>query len=358
MNAKPTVSIICPVFNREAFLQETIDSVRQQTFPQWELIIIDDGSADASVPIAQAASRSDTRILSLRRHDQKKGAPACRNIGMQRARGEYLVFLDSDDLLADYALKQRVEFMQGNPGLSFAVFPQLICHDSAGDSNILINVFSSPDDDLTRFLTFAGDQDVPWVVHGTIWRASSLREHDIYWDEALLGFQDVFFHLQALLAGFPYRKVEAAPDSYWRHHQGPRIGKSIQNPATNRSVERATTELVLLLRSKGLLNKRRKALLRQAFAYFGLIYLLQEQSNEAQNCFSRAGDVLESGPLYRLETSLLRACYSPFFRRVFARNFPRKALTSLVTGNYRRKIGLSRSSFLRTKYQAPDAATL
>src|SRR5829696_1947350 len=95
----PTVSIIIPTKDRAALLEQTLDSIRLQTYSDWEAIVIDDHSTDETIAQTTAASSHDPRIRVLSLTD-KSGAPAARNLGIAEARGEYVIFLDSDDLLA------------------------------------------------------------------------------------------------------------------------------------------------------------------------------------------------------------------------------------------------------------------
>lgn len=92
---KPSVSVIVPVYNAENTLRVCVDSVLGQTAADFELILIDDGSRDASGLICDAYAEQDDRIRVI--HQKNAGVSAARNAGMDQARGEYLLFVDSDD---------------------------------------------------------------------------------------------------------------------------------------------------------------------------------------------------------------------------------------------------------------------
>ena len=98
------VSIITPNFNRADLIIETAQSIFKQTFTNWEWIIIDDGSTDASMDVLQRLASEDSRIKVFQRNRAPKGACACRNIGVEISVGRYLIFLDSDDLLEPFCL--------------------------------------------------------------------------------------------------------------------------------------------------------------------------------------------------------------------------------------------------------------
>lgn len=101
------ISIIVPVYKVEKFIRECLDSVRRQSYQDWEMILVDDGSPDKCPEICDVYARLDSRIKVI--HQDNGGLSLARNAGICNARGEYLYFLDSDDLLPDDALKSLVE---------------------------------------------------------------------------------------------------------------------------------------------------------------------------------------------------------------------------------------------------------
>lgn len=98
----PRISVLVPVYKVEAYLQRCIDSVLAQDFQDWEMILVDDGSPDRCPQICDEAARKDPRISVI--HKENGGLPSARLAGFERAKGEYLVFLDSDDWLLEGAL--------------------------------------------------------------------------------------------------------------------------------------------------------------------------------------------------------------------------------------------------------------
>lgn len=103
------VSIIIPAYNRSDLIGETLDSIISQTYVHWECLVIDDGSTDSTVEVVTKYARQDSRIKLLQRPISKpKGANACRNIGLNAAQGEYVVFFDSDDLMTKNHIEVKV----------------------------------------------------------------------------------------------------------------------------------------------------------------------------------------------------------------------------------------------------------
>ena len=107
------VSIITPVFNSQYFLKECIESVISQTYKNWEMLIIDDCSKDASRKIINSFAKKEPRIRSFFLN-KNIGPAMARNIGLRNARGNYIAFLDSDDLWLSSKLEKQIFFMSTN----------------------------------------------------------------------------------------------------------------------------------------------------------------------------------------------------------------------------------------------------
>jgi len=107
------ISIITPVYNVEKFIVETIESVINQTYTNWELILIDDGSTDNSGDICKQYTEKDKRIKYF--YKTNSGQAAARNVGIKNAKGEYITFLDSDDLYSKDKLAQHFIDIIENP---------------------------------------------------------------------------------------------------------------------------------------------------------------------------------------------------------------------------------------------------
>ena len=103
---EPTISIILPIYNVEDYLSECLDSIAAQTFGHYELVVVDDGSPDGSRKIAESYAAADPRIRILTR--ENGGLGAARNTGIRAARGRFLTFVDSDDVLPPNALQSLV----------------------------------------------------------------------------------------------------------------------------------------------------------------------------------------------------------------------------------------------------------
>jgi glycosyltransferase involved in cell wall biosynthesis len=117
MNSEPLVSAIIIFLNGEKFLEEAINSVIEQTYTNWELLLVDDGSTDGSTGIAHsytAAWNGKIKYLEHENH-QNKGMSATRNLGLKHAKGEYIGFLDADDVWLPNKLEAQIEIFNKYP---------------------------------------------------------------------------------------------------------------------------------------------------------------------------------------------------------------------------------------------------
>jgi glycosyltransferase involved in cell wall biosynthesis len=108
MELKPSVSVVVPVHNRASKIAMALNSIRAQTYPNWEAIVVDDGSTDGSSQVVMQLADEDDRIL-LVRHSYRRGAQAARNTGIRNSHGKWIAFLDSDDQWLPESLEVRLE---------------------------------------------------------------------------------------------------------------------------------------------------------------------------------------------------------------------------------------------------------
>lgn len=127
----PLVSIIIPCYNQDKYLAETLESVSGQTYPNWECIIVDDGSVDDSAIIAGEFAKKDPRFIYV--HKKNGGVSSTRNLGIEVAKGQYIQFLDSDDLLDRRKIELSLSELSlpENKGVKMAISNfKMISHDS------------------------------------------------------------------------------------------------------------------------------------------------------------------------------------------------------------------------------------
>ena len=117
MTRSVRVSIVTPFLNPGRFLQECIESVVAQTYGEWELLLVDDGSNDGSLAIAQQYAVRYPENVRCFTHEggRHRGASASRNLGIHHARGEYLAFLDADDVYLPRKLEEQLPLLDAHP---------------------------------------------------------------------------------------------------------------------------------------------------------------------------------------------------------------------------------------------------
>jgi glycosyltransferase involved in cell wall biosynthesis len=261
VSALPLVSVVTPTKNRLALLRETMDSVATQTFPDWEHIVVDDGSDDGTADEVRMRAAADPRIRYLQRNNRMSGANVCRNIGIAESRAGLIVFLDSDDLLRPECLDRRVEIMQQNPVLDFTVFRAGVFVESVGDLQRLYHS-QNPGDDLLRFLTL----ECPWQTSGPIWRHAFLDKIGRF-DETVLSMQDLEMHVRALAARGKYICLPYTDhDIRGREDYTKTSMRHFRDPVYIEAAERVHEKFLEALIKSGLLTwSRQRALLGLTF---------------------------------------------------------------------------------------------
>lgn len=241
----PLISVITPSYNRADLVAEMLESLIAQTMDAWECVVVDDGSTDNSKDVISEYADRDSRVRLIERNREPKGAGTCRNIAVEEARGRFLLFLDTDDVLAPFCLQQRLEVMEGDERLDFAIFPMLIFDGNVDHADKLWNI-ETGEDDLLRLLRL----DPICGGTGTLWRRDSFMRMGM-WDEQLLMWQDIELHLRAFIGGYRYTKrFDLRPDGYLR--------------ATGGSMSRGAYHSREKLQSRASVVRKAVALLRQS----------------------------------------------------------------------------------------------
>lgn len=118
------ISIVTPVYNAASFIRQTMEMVKAQTYTDWELILVDDGSKDNSLEVIEAYLKEmpDERIRLIKK-GKNEGAALTRNRGIQEAKGRYIAFLDADDVWLRHKLQRQMEFMkEKDAGFVFSAY--------------------------------------------------------------------------------------------------------------------------------------------------------------------------------------------------------------------------------------------
>jgi glycosyltransferase involved in cell wall biosynthesis len=250
------VSIIIPYYNRGYIFKDTLDSILKQTYTNWEAVIVDDGSTREELNILNGLIVNDNRVKLLQRTTGTKGPSACRNIGIKASAGKYLLFLDSDDIITADCLYNRINYMQQNVVLDFAVFTQGQFKNTIGDNEkVFSKFFDTKEEYLKNFISDAH----PWQTSAPIWKKSSIEKIGGFREDYTI-MEDPELHIRALLAGLKFEVIKGNPDFYYR------ITDKTQEQETffwRQSILgriKFFEDIQLLLQQQGVFEKYKKAL--------------------------------------------------------------------------------------------------
>ncbi len=207
------VSIITPVYNGEKYLRQAIESVLNQTYHHWELVIIDDGSTDNTDSIIK--SYDDPRIKYT--YQENRGQAAALNHGLNLALGDYVTTLDADDWYPPNSLGDRVEFLNHNPNFGAVYGDGNYCNEVGENllkfSEHMPNGISGDVYDMLIVSPFYGTGATVLI------RKSTLDQNKIVYDETIFWCQDWDFYIRvAANATFGY--VNTITIQYRLHGEG------------------------------------------------------------------------------------------------------------------------------------------
>lgn len=214
------LSVIIPCYNNGEYLSEMLDCCLRQTYSDWEVIVVDDGSTDNTTPnIVEEYVAKDSRIKFFRRERTPKGSVVCRNIGFEHSVGDYIIHFDADDLISDTCFEKRVAFMESNPDCDYASFPAKSF--SVGEELPTLSsngrTYGVPvsGDILTDFLTC----NYSFSVWCNIYKRSAIE--NFQWDERVLIYTDFSYILPMILAGLKHKFSNIGEvDYYYRVSYG------------------------------------------------------------------------------------------------------------------------------------------
>lgn len=259
----PLVSVVVPTKNRLDYLRETLASLVAQTHSCWEAIVVDDGSTDGTAASLRHDWKHDPRIQPIFRPDHRPegGAQVCRNLGLSHARGDFVLFLDSDDLLSPDCLARRCAVLATDPTLDFVVGQCTQFDDAPSAGDPLWARWEPGQDDLDAFL---GVGQIPWQTSGPLWRRQALARVGP-WDERLVhAGHDHEFHVRALCRGLRHTKLTNV-DYHWRRPRRDSLSSldGFKQHHARGSMIDAYLAILASVATPSLLTARRAVLLRR-----------------------------------------------------------------------------------------------
>jgi glycosyltransferase involved in cell wall biosynthesis len=219
----PLVSIVIPTYNRAQLIKETLDSVMQQTYTNWECVIVDDGSDEPSITFIQDYIKKDESFSFFSRPAKHpKGPSSCRNYGVEKSTGDYLLFLDADDWLATDCLQNRVGFAKSNDEFDLFVFKTAMVYENQYCELLLRKGASAKQDYFELFKNGSS----PFYVHSCLWKRATFNSLGGF-DVQLKRLEDPDLHLRFFINnGKALSSMHSNADSYYRKQI---IGTSISD---------------------------------------------------------------------------------------------------------------------------------
>ena len=263
------ISVIVPVFNREKLLTATLQSVREQSLQSWECIIVDDGSTDNSLALIRSFCEQDRRFKLLQREREPKGAPTCRNIGWQNAKNDYIVFLDSDDLLAPWALEERFIFFEENKTCDYILSPAME-FSKTNNKHFKYRSNIGCREPLMEFLSF---QSV-WQTSCPTWKKSALETIN-GWDEEAMSWQDGELHIRALIKNITFKWSTEIPDIFLR------IDRDMHKITHERNYKKITNNVIIFKKILLKLDKENQKIFNKHIEIW--FYRLVENANKIES---------------------------------------------------------------------------
>lgn len=187
------ISIIIPIYNVESYLEECVQSVIAQTYTEWELILVDDGSTDGSAKIARNWQSRNSRIKYF--HKENGGVSSARNYGLDHSQGEYIMFVDSDDICHPQLLEKLIYFViEGNDIAGCTIAKS----EESGVVQNNIKYISENLISLDQIYTCFFNKGILHPPYGKVYRNDIIRKHNIRFVQNLQLGEDVLFNLEYL----------------------------------------------------------------------------------------------------------------------------------------------------------------
>ena len=208
------VSIIIPTYNRAHLIEDTLDSIRKQSYDNWECIIVDDGSTDDTEKRLDTYIKKDSRFKFYKRPEtMPKGANACRNFGFEKSRGDYINWFDSDDIMEPNKLEVQVKILEHDLDIPYCICQTKWIDKTTGAFLGLRAKQISSNQRFEDYILY----NIFWSILAPLWRRRFLEEHDLTFDETLHQSQEYDFHIKALSINTNYKAIDDALVAMFRH---------------------------------------------------------------------------------------------------------------------------------------------
>ena len=202
------ISIIVPVYNVEKYLDKCIQSILSQSYRDFELLLIDDGSTDTSGSICDKYASMDTRVRVF--HKENGGVSSARNLGIKEAIGDWITFIDSDDWIYADLLKSYINHFSYHADLYIQGFI-----DSNGNQFVEKEAFWNGDDLIVKIDNI--EHQLIGFVWNKLFRASIIKNNQLFFDEKITMIEDLLFVYNYMIHADSVLNIPHINYYYWRH---------------------------------------------------------------------------------------------------------------------------------------------
>lgn len=231
----PLLSIIIPIYNAEKYLSRCITSIQSNTFSDWELILVDDGSTDNSGDICDTFSKKDGRIKAI--HQQNSGQSKARNNGMSQAHGQYITFVDADDEISKDVFSLNISYMENHLDVDFLQYPTIWnCNTSESRKDTTQSMTIRVFEDI--FVSYYNNSPLNFSVWNKIFRHKTIK--GINFVSGRL-YEDKLFLLEVIRKS---KMVYLSQDGEYYYYKYPE--SSINRPTFLRRISWVESEYILL----------------------------------------------------------------------------------------------------------------
>src|SRR5690554_1220660 len=231
-------SVIIPIYNAASYLDECLQSVLGQSHTDFELLLINDGSTDASLEICNKFAQLDKRVQV--HHQENKGQGSARNLGLREAKGNYILFVDSDDAIAEDTLELNYKILENNPKIECLQFPIYMKYGTP-DAYLKKEeeqLYEASKSNIKNLILVDGV--ISWIVCDKIFKRDRIQ--DMYFREDIK-YEDNYFMMEYIQKLNNFYLSEKGV--YYYYHRT----DSTTTSAITELKERSTTEVLYLILS-------------------------------------------------------------------------------------------------------------
>ncbi|MDO5826583.1 MAG: glycosyltransferase [Methanosphaera sp.] len=227
------ISIIIPVYNKERYLDKSLQSIIGQSFKDYEVICVDDGSNDLSLTILEEyANEKDNFKVFAKKNE---GPGSARNLGLSKASGEYIIFLDADDWLLDDTLEKLYDTATNNNS-DLVLFNATEHYKNNITKDRVYHIHLDKNTDLNNF-SFDYNNNINLVMNGyhivctKLHRLDFIKEHDLKFSDSGM-FEDILFHIKSMIYA---KRISYNPNKFYQYNRTDEYSRQNSSISTDNS---------------------------------------------------------------------------------------------------------------------------